>query len=283
MANSIDNNIDQILSLLAKRQELPEASMRDGISGEHLTTATSLSPDQVNVAVTLMKEAGLVDWYRTLGTAPFEFRQIMLTPRGMYEYERRARASAARASDTAIIIPPSPIGSPYGFSNEDWKSVSEAKAKSEELRVVLGFQFASTHYDSDTLAGNVKLMFEKAVDSYNALPQSLPVTLLFRPLAAGYGEHLFNEIARNIISADMAVFDTSDLNANVMIEMGVALTWGIRVLPIKHHACPKPPSDISGQTWADYEESARRFIDLNHDGKMLRLVERAAREKGKKH
>jgi hypothetical protein len=285
MANSIDDNIDQILSLLAKRQKLPDASMRDGVSGEQLRIATSLSPNQVNVAVTLMKEAGLVEWYRTLGTAPFDFREVMLTPRGMYEYERRTQvpATAARVSDTATIIPPSPIGSPYGFSNEDWKSVSESKSKSEELRVVLGFQFTSTYYDSDTLAGNVKLMFEKAVDSYNAMPQSLVVALLFRPLAAGYGEHLFNEIARNIISADIAVFDTSDLNPNVMIEMGVALTWGIRVLPIKRHACPKPPSDISGQTWADYEESARHFIDLDHDRKMLRLVERAAREKGKKH
>lgn len=42
----------------------------------------------------------------------------------------------------------------------------------------------------------------------------------------------FNEIARDVISADIAVFETSDQNSNVMIEMGVALTWGRRVLPI---------------------------------------------------
>src|SRR2546425_1188080 len=84
---------------------------------------------------------------------------------------------------------------------------------------------------------------------------ALPGATLFEPLAAGYGEHLFNEIARDVISADIAVFDTSDLNPNVMIEMGVALTWGVRVLLIKEKNCPKPPSDISGQTWADYEEN----------------------------
>lgn len=97
------------------------------------------------------------------------------------------------------------------------------------------------------------------------------------------GEHLFNEIARDIISADIAIFDTSDLNPNVMVEMGVALTWGVGVLPIKHQDCPKPPSDISGQTWADYKNSAEAFSDIEHDQKLMRMVERAARKKAKKY
>jgi hypothetical protein len=44
------------------------------------------------------------------------------------------------------------------------------------------------------------------------------------------------------------LFETSDNNPNVMIEMGVALTWDRRVFPIKKKGRPKPPSDISGQT-----------------------------------
>jgi len=122
-------------------------------------------------------------------------------------------------------------------------------------------------------------MFARAIEVYNSLPQSLPCSLNFAPLAAGYGEHLFNEIARNIIGADVAVFETSDLNPNVMLEMGVALTWGVRVLPIKAEGRPKPPSDISGQTWADYRESAAQFVDAAHDRKLVQLVERAIRKK----
>jgi hypothetical protein len=282
MANSIDENITSILSLLVSHQELPDASIRDGLSGEELRRATSLSPEQINVAVALMKEAGLVDWYRTLGTAPYDFNRVMITPRGMYEYERQTRAVGSPQQDMSTLRPPAPIGSPYGFSDEDWETVSESKAKSGELRVVLGFQFSSTNYDSTQLVRNVESMFTRAVESYNADPQNLQVALEFRPLAAGYGEHLFNEIARDIISADIAIFDTSDLNANVMVEMGVALTWGIRVLPIKNRLCPKPPSDISGQTWAGYEESASRFVDPDHERKLLRVVERAARRKHKK-
>ena len=52
--------------------------------------------------------------------------------------------------------------------------------------------------------------------------------LKFRAVHAGYvkSEHLFNEIARDIISSDIAVFETSDMAPNVFIEIGVALTWG---------------------------------------------------------
>ena len=64
-----------------------------------------------------------------------------------------------------------------------------------------------------------------------------------------------------------------------MIEMGVALTWGVMVLPIKEERCPKPPSDISGQTWADYSDDAESFTDPDHHGKLVSLVERAVRKK----
>ena len=125
-------------------------------------------------------------------------------------------------------------------------------------------------------------MFERAVTKYNAQPGALSAILDFRALGAGYGEHLFNEIARDIISSDIAVFETSDLNPNVMLELGVALTWGVRVLPIKLHTQPKPPSDVSGQTWADYSESAASFADPEHEDKLVRMVERAMRKKGRR-
>jgi hypothetical protein len=64
-----------------------------------------------------------------------------------------------------------------------------------------------------------------------------------------------------------------------MIEMGVALTWGVRVLPIKKKSRPKPPSDISGQTWADYTMDGFKFSDEDHEGKLVRMVENAMQKK----
>lgn len=105
------------------------------------------------------------------------------------------------------------------------------------------------------------------------------MVLRHRALTAGYGEHLFNEIARDIISSDIAVFETSDLNPNVMLEMGVALTWGVRVLPIKLEQCEKPPSDFSGQTWADYRDDATAFVYPEHHQKLVIMIERALQKK----
>lgn len=124
-------------------------------------------------------------------------------------------------------------------------------------------------------------MFSHAVDAYNAQRGNSPLDLDFRCLSAGYGEHLFNDIARDIIGSDIAVFETSDLNPNVMLEMGVALTWGILVLPIKREDRPKPPSDVSGQTWADYRGDASTFTDPNHEAKLYQMIERAVRKKGR--
>jgi len=66
---------------------------------------------------------------------------------------------------------------------------------------------------------------------------------------------------------------------NVFIEIGVALTWGSRVLLIKDAKCPKPPSDISGQTYVNYSDNGKTFSDSEYSEKLYRMVERAIRKK----
>src|SRR5688572_33129474 len=68
-----------------------------------------------------------------------------------------------------------------------------------------------------------------------------------------------------------------------MLEMGVALTWGVRVLPIKAEGRPTPPSDVSSQTWADYQDSANVFLDSHRQDKLMAMIERALRKKGRQH
>jgi hypothetical protein len=212
---------------------------------------------------------------------------------GRYEHERtssiigdrldvRPRDVANTSEATTIALLPTLISSPYGFTDADWEFIADRKDRSTELLVVMGYQFRSGHYDSAALKTNIESMFTRAMERYNAMPTAVLTNLQFRALAAGYGENLFNEIARDIIAADIAVFETSDLNPNVMVEIGVALTWGVRVLPIKKARTPKPPSDISGQTWADYEDNAARFVDSEHYEKLARMVERAVRKKARR-
>jgi hypothetical protein len=175
---------------------------------------------------------------------------------------------------------PRPVGSPYRFTDIDWNTVTDRQSHQDVLYVVLGYQFKSDFYDSAQLLKNVEAMFQRALDYYNEHDGSASqATLHFRGLGGGYGGHLFNAIARDIIASDIAVFDTSDLNANVMLEMGVALTWGTAVFPIREQSTPPPPSDVSGQMWAVYLDSAADFPDTDHQGRLGRMVEAALRAK----
>lgn len=278
MPGTIEENTQKILKALAS---LPTDDMGSAeISGDELADITGLSPADINHSVSVLVDAGLVEWQQYMGTAPYDFGEVGITARGRYELERTEKyESQPEPVPVESILPPTPVGSPYGFQDEDWEVLAERKADVGELHVCLGYQFKSKHYDSAKLSKNIENSFRRAVDDYNQLPNAIQTELNFRALAAGYGEHLFNEIARDIIASDIAVFETSDFNANVMIEMGVALTWGVRVLPIKAHTCEKPPSDISGQTWVDYRDSGKTFVDTLHQRKLVRMIERALRKK----
>jgi hypothetical protein len=123
-------------------------------------------------------------------------------------------------------------------------------------------------------------MFEEAIQEYKKTIDALEVELDFKYLSAGYGGHLFNRIASDIISSDIVVFDVSDRNPNVMIELGVALTWGIRVLQILSYRAPiSLPSDISGHTWARYSNDGKNFLDSDHFEKLVTMIRRVAHSK----
>lgn len=146
---------------------------------------------------------------------------------------------------------------------------------------MFGLQYKSEYYDTEQLVETIKKRFQKTIEFYNTKNSERKVTLQFEKLTAGYGEHLFNAIARSIIGSDIAVFEISDGNRNVMIELGVALTWGFRVLPLREKRSPNPPTDISGQTWIEYENSGEKIFDEEFYKKLEKMIEQAIAKKGK--
>jgi hypothetical protein len=271
--NPIELNAIRLLELMVKNDmELFENSWLQENSG--------LTSRDINDAVDYLESIGAIKVFKYIGTAPYDFGDVELKARGKYIYheiiaERESKETKAQEGSVTLPVRPlNPIGSPYGFTEDDWDIVALHKEDAKTLYVVIGMQFESSFYDSDTLKGNVQATFQNAVKQYNEHYQDSRIELHFEWLSAGLGEHLFNEIARNIIGADIAVFEISDLNPNVMLEMGVALTWGVRVLPFKRKGTPKPPSDISGQTWIEYEDSAARVIDNKFDRKLVKMIER---------
>jgi hypothetical protein len=269
----------------ARRLNVDQVS--EDLTGADIEDGTGLPPARINNAVTVLRLNGYLDGLDWMGTAPYDFGQVRATALGRFEHQRTQASDPVReaaddfAGRSRLDRLPVPIGSPYGFTDQDWEYVARERSRSDQLKVVLGYQFASEWYDSQSLVQNLEGHLKTALAEYNDKWRHDPrIQLVFNPLSAGYGEHLFNDIAREIISSDVAIFETSDANPNVMIEMGVALTWGTRVLPIKMQGREKPPSDISGQTWVDYRDSAIELIESDYRAKLTALVERAHRRKG---
>jgi hypothetical protein len=295
MPTEIEVNQDSILRYLYTKAL--DTKVHDYIPAAEIHQGTGLDPLQINQAVELLKSNGLIDWLLTLGSSPYTFFCIRLTARGAYEFQRRQ--DAQKNKDSVFINkdgqespmqellslltnqrPPSPIGSPYGFTDKDWEDVSSWKANKNVLYIVFGCKFKSDFCDYSALNENIKCRFKEAVEQYNSKNPGENIQLKYEPLHAGLGEHLFNEIARDIISSDISIFEISDKAPNVFIEIGVALTWGSRVFLIKNEKCSAPPSDISGQTYADYSDNGKIFADAQLSEKLYRMVERAIRKKG---
>ena len=110
-------------------------------------------------------------------------------------------------------------GSPYGCTDQDWEYIYTRRQEQDSLRVVFGYHLNSENCDSTRLVENLENEFSGAVEQYNSMPGNDRISLDFQELRAGYGEHLFNHIVRDIISSDVAIFETSNLNPNVMMEM----------------------------------------------------------------
>jgi hypothetical protein len=281
MSNPIENNATKILILLFENN--PDQNLM--FDGEEIKQWTGLNPIEINNAIDYLDDRNLLNSQNYLGTFPYNFGHVYLNSRGNYLYhelQENKDVNTENYDNNIIAQQPLAAGSPFGFTDLDWEFVQTELSKDSILKIVFGHQFNSDFYNSENLKSNLQKQFQNAVDNLNSQKKMTEVTLNFKSLNAGYGEHLFNQIARDIISADIAVFETSDMNSNVMIEMGVALTWGKRVLPIKKQGQPAPPSDISGQTYADYFGDAEKFVSKEHDEQILTMIERAIMKKRKR-
>jgi hypothetical protein len=303
-----DDAVDLLMRLADLEHEHP--NIRSAyIAGPDLEKLLRLGigPQQLSDAVAMLEQHGYLDVLKAFGTDPYDFSDVMLTSRGRFEAdrlkqahtsqvvshlvnppmvkvpsagydERQPRPKRARSPRASKQMGVQPVGSPFGFTVPDWEAVSIDHENTNRLIVVFGHQSESEHFNSSRLQQAVEAQFQRAlIAAQDRIRHRM--SLDFRVLRAGYGGHLFNQIARDIIGADIAVFETSDHNPNVMIEMGVALTWGTRVHPIRRYDRPKPPSDISGQTWALYKDDGSEWTDLGHDVELAKMVEMACLRK----
>lgn len=91
-------------------------------------------------------------------------------------------------------------------------------------------------YDWNTQSGNKALIGNEVMNIVRDLKQEFPVRFSFRPLGAKDGS-IYCDICRQIKSADVALFDLSTYNLNVILELGFAIGVGTYVFLLRsqHH------------------------------------------------
>lgn len=121
-----------------------------------------------------------------------------------------------------------------------------------EIKVFVGFQIKSKYHDRIEIETCFRALASRISNDYNV---ALRITYgIFLP-----GKILWDEVRNAIRECDIALFDVSENNPNVMIELGLAYGFRKRVfmLKCKESAAEYPlPSDLAAAIYVQYKKNA---------------------------
>lgn len=166
----------------------------------------------------------------------------------------------------------------FFFDESALERIAKRRQAKSKVFIVFGYQFESQYYDSSELRKNISARLSRLQNLFSDL-DGLDFSLEFRPLKGGLGKHVFEDILVDIASADIAIFEVSDQNPNVFLEMGVALSHGVPIIPLRHKDSKRIPSDISGLMWVMYDDNGQIILDENFDFDLQILISNAKKKK----
>ena len=116
--------------------------------------------------------------------------------------------------------------------------------------IFLGYQFKSDYYSAASLQNTLVSATQIVTEDYKERGLSL------QPDQVGHreGEHITCEICEKIQRAVFCVFEISNLNPNVMLELGMALGIGRKYALLRHTDSKDPSSDMGGLKYISYSD-----------------------------
>jgi hypothetical protein len=100
---TIQQDLTTVLVELTKQKQFEQTD------GQALADALGMSPERLNHAVAILQDNGYVKAHSYMGTAPFDFGTVEITPQGRYEVER-AEAEAEEKQRAAPVASPKLTG-----------------------------------------------------------------------------------------------------------------------------------------------------------------------------
>lgn len=102
MAGTVKENAGILLGTLyddSKKKDYCEE-----VSGEMLHDLTKLAPNEVNDAASVLVDNGYAEWLQEMGTHPYDFSNIIITPRGKVEYERAVEEARVKTESPSRAL-----------------------------------------------------------------------------------------------------------------------------------------------------------------------------------
>jgi len=152
-------------------------------------------------------------------------------------------------------------------------TIERAKAD-KQVRIVYAYDW-STHSD------NTALIYEEAMRVVDELKHEFPLSFRFRSLRAKDGS-IYCDICRQIRSADVAIFDLSTYNLNVILELGLAIGVGTYVFILRSQHYRRRSEALSDLNGILEYRFSRRSGRIRFDADFRRSLEMKLRAAAKR-
>lgn len=155
-----------------------------------------------------------------------------------------------------------------------------------QIKVFVGYQFKSNYYTRSEIDKLIIDSIEKAeIDINNRISNKIQIKPILQDLLSGMT--IGNQIFAKIHDADFCIFELSDLNSNVMLELGYAL--GLEkvcvLLQHKDEKISNIPSDLSGLYIIKYDYETLNakiaYEIFNNSNNILNNKEKKLSSKGR--
>lgn len=139
----------------------------------------------------------------------------------------------------------------FGFEN---CKVSNQTIDTNPYIFFIGYQINSLWYKQHTMLALGNFICESLK---NDLKKN-NLQILHRPFGFEEGIHIFCDACKIIQKSILCIFEISDLNSNVMLEIGKSLYKNIVLL--KNKGAEHPPSDIRGVYYEEYDNEEELIV-----------------------
>jgi len=215
LSRTLEENMWQVLGSLADMPQ--DESGESWVSGNEIKVATNLSSSEINNAIKLLLDQGLVEWRERYGTAPFDFALVTITPRGRVEIEQR------KERERIEFLPPWEEIVSSGLSRLGYEEIENMTATPSGSSIdfvmrdkdqIIGVEVKTRPVTPDDLRGTIDTRSRLGLDNIMVVSARAEIEKDTREFAEKHGIRL-NTISNILAKMDEGRLSTTAFRRNI--------------------------------------------------------------------